>query len=321
MDDAVLNRRTLLATAAASSTAGPVSASATTDRTEWRDPARNRTVPALIRLPAQPGPAPLVLLSHGLGGSREGLAYLGIALADAGYAVVHLQHHGSDIEVWQGAPDARASMGAALTDIAAALARLGDVQFALDTVAAGHEPRLRDRVDMERIAVAGHSYGAWTVTHLLGERLPLGGWGLSLPDGRLRAGIALSPIPPFGLAPSAAFGAVTAPILYVTGTEDRGWGAADWQSRTAGFRYAAAPAALAVLAGARHASFAGEAAAGPYWNDPTFQERTARVSRLFLDAVLRGDVDARHTLLDGAGLAAGDRLETRLMDDKPGQAG
>ena len=102
MDDTVLNRRTLLASAAASSTALSAAASITTGRTEWFDPARNRTVPVLIRLPPQPGPAPLVLLSHGLGGSRDGLAYLGESLAAAGYVAVHLQHHGSDIGVWQG---------------------------------------------------------------------------------------------------------------------------------------------------------------------------------------------------------------------------
>ena len=315
MNDPVLNRRTLLAAAAASSTAAPALASVTTDRTDWRDPARDRVVPVLIRLPAVPGPAPLVLVSHGLGGSREGLAYLGAALAAAGYAVVHLQHHGSDIDIWQGAPDARASMGAALTDIPAAFARLSDVQFALDQVGAGREPLLRDRVDMDRIAVAGHSYGAWTATHVLGEQLPLFGWGLHLPDKRLRAGVALSPIPPFGLSPADAFSAVSAPILYVTGTEDRGWGAADWQDRTAGFRYGKAPAVLAVLAGARHASFAGEPAAGPYWNDPTYQDRTARLSRLFLDAVLQGDAAARRALLAGGGLLPPDRLETKLMNE------
>ena len=318
----MLNRRTLLVAASspailsARTAASAASADASLPppvRNEWRDAARNRTVPVLLRLPSRPDPAPVVVLSHGLGGSRNGLAFLGTALAAAGYAAVHLQHHGSDDALWDGAADPRASMVAALTDVNAALARLGDVSFALDQVAAGREPALRGRTNADRMAAAGHSYGAWTVAHMLGERLPLGGWGLNLPDKRLRAGIELSPIPPIGVAPDAAFAAISAPILYVTGTEDHGWGAADWQARTVGYRTATSPAVLAVLDGARHASFAGEPGAGPYWNDPRFQDRTARLSVLFLDAVLRQDSASRRTLLAGRFLQPGDTVQNKNM--------
>ena len=41
-------------------------------------------------------PAPAVIVSHGLGGSREGYAYLGRHLASHGYVVVHVTHLGSD---------------------------------------------------------------------------------------------------------------------------------------------------------------------------------------------------------------------------------
>ena len=40
--------------------------------------------------------APVVLFSHGLGGSREGYGYLGSYWAAHGYVAVHLQHIGSD---------------------------------------------------------------------------------------------------------------------------------------------------------------------------------------------------------------------------------
>jgi len=69
---------------------------------------------------------------HGLGGTREGLAYLGEALAAAGYATVHLQHAGSDAAIWQSASDTRAAMGGAAMNPAAAVAQLGEVVFALD---------------------------------------------------------------------------------------------------------------------------------------------------------------------------------------------
>lgn len=317
----MIDRRTLLGVTATNAALPMTSASAASqavppERTTWRDAARKRDVPVLIRRPAGSGPAPLVLLSHGLGGSREGLAYLGEALAAAGYTAVHLQHKGSDAAIWQGAADARASIGAAVTDIGAALARLQDVVFALDTLLADGEPLLRGRIDPGRIAIAGHSYGAWTVSHMLGERLPLGGFGLNLPDPRLRAGIALSPIPPLpipviGVPAAVAYQGITAPILHVTGTRDSGMGVPDWRSRTVGYRTATSPGLLAVLDGAVHASFAGEAEVGGHWNDPTYQPRTARLACWFLDAVLRGDTGARTALLRGEGLAPRDAIESK----------
>lgn len=303
----MIERRTLLGAATASAVL-PIQAVPPL-RTEWRDAARGRTIPVLIRAPIHTDPAPLVLLSHGLGGSRDGLAYLGEALAASGYVAIHLQHHGSDTAIWQGAADPRAAMAAAARDIRAALARLQDIGFALDRVTGGQEPGLR--IDPGRIAIAGHSYGAWTVSHMLGERLPLGGLGLGLPDRRLRAGIALSPIPPLGVPAEQAYREMSAPILHVTGTQDLGMGVADWHARTLGYHNADAPGFLAVLEGANHAAFAGEEVIGGHWNDPTFQGRTAMVSRLFLDTVLRGNTAARAALLDGAGLAPGDVYECK----------
>ncbi len=308
----MIERRTLLGAATASAVL-PLPLTPPL-RTEWRDAARGRTVPVLIRAPLHTDPAPLVLLSHGLGGSRNGLAYLGEALARSGYVAIHLQHPGSDTAIWQGAADPRGAMAAAALNVGAALARLQDIGFALDRVTGqdtGLETGIGLRIDPGRIAIAGHSYGAWTVSHMLGERLPLGGLGLGLPDRRLRAGIALSPIPPFGVAPEQAYRDMSAPILHVTGTQDRGMGVADWRARTVGYRNAAAPGFLAVFEGASHAAFAGEEIAGGYWNDPTYHARTAEVSRLFLDAVLRGSTGARAALLGGAGLVPGDAYESK----------
>jgi len=277
---------------------------------DWHDPARARTVPVRIRLPASAEPAPVVIISHGLGGSRDGLAYLGAGLANAGFIAVHLQHHGSDIAVWQGAESVPLAMAAAVLDVRNALDRLLDVEFALATLPG--VAALRGRLDMARAAIAGHSYGAWTVLHLLGERLPGGDWGLDLPDQRLRAGIALSPFPPIGISPDVAYARITAPILHITGTQDRGFiEAATPADRTIPYHDIAAPGVLAVLAGASHASFAGEAAAGPGWNDPTYQVRTAALSVLFLRAVLLRDAAAGTLLLRGAPLAPGDRIESK----------
>ena len=312
----MIHRRTLVAAAAAAAypmPASPAEAGSAPVRQEWHDPARDRSLPMLIRLPAGTAPAPVVLVTHGLGGTREGLAYLGKALAAAGYVSVHVQHPGTDASVWQGAADARLAMIAAAMDASRALDRLHDAAFVLDELErrAAADAMLGGRIDMRSVAVAGHSYGAWTVLHLLGQRLPVADVGLRLPDPRLRAGIALSPIPPMGLSPAQAYAPVRAPILYVTGTRDQGWGVGNWRQRTLGYQNSTGPAALAILDGAAHASFAGEAVAGGYWNQPTYQARTAQLGVLFLRAVLDGSQAARAALAAGGGLQPEDRLEVR----------
>lgn len=281
----------------------------------WADPARGRTLPIRLRLPPGNATAPLVILSHGLGGSRDGLAYLGAALAEAGFLALHVQHPGTDSAVWRGQVDPRLAMAAAVLDVRQAIDRLRDIAFVLDTLPT--RAPLRGRADPTRIAIAGHSYGAWTVTHMLGERLPGGDaleaqMGLALPDRRLRAGIALSPVPPLGVPPAIAYARVRAPILHVTGTRDLGViEAASPEDRLIPFRSIPAPGVLAVLDGAQHAAFAGEPAAGPRWNDPEYHARTARLSVLFLRAVLANDAAAAAMLQRGAGLAPRDRVETK----------
>src|SRR6266446_1669455 len=71
-------------------------------RYDWLDPKRDRKVPVKIYFPkAGDGPFPVIIFSHGLGGSREGYEYLGWHWASWGYVSVHLQHLGSDNAVWE----------------------------------------------------------------------------------------------------------------------------------------------------------------------------------------------------------------------------
>lgn len=107
--------------------------SAFSDET-WTDGARARAVPVRIRVPAGAGPWPVVLFSHGLGGSRAGADVWGRAWQASGLLVVHLQHPGSDIDV--------ALRGlSALRNAATApqlLARVADVGFVIDEILRRH---------------------------------------------------------------------------------------------------------------------------------------------------------------------------------------
>ncbi len=215
-----LNRRQLLGLAGATLTAGPALAAAPA-ATEGRftDATRTRSLPWLLRLPdaaAFAPPWPVVLHSHGLGGSRDGGATWGGAWAQAGIAVLHLQHPGSDTETLR-------SGLAALRAAASAeqlVARVQDVVFTLDELArraaAGEAPWSRLR--LSATGLSGHSFGAITTQAVAGERFPS---GRSMDEPRLRAFAAFSPSPPQGrITLQQAFGAITRPFLCLTGSND-----------------------------------------------------------------------------------------------------
>lgn len=307
----MISRRATLALPALLSAAPALAVSEATET--WRDGARNRDLPVLVRLPEGGGPVPVVLLSPGLGGTRRGLGYLGRSLAESGFAVVHVQHPGTDDSLWRGGGGANAglAMAAAVADVQRAADRILDAIFVVDQL----PRRLGRRADLGRIAIGGHSYGAWLTQTMLGQRLPGGDRGLRLPDPRLSAGIALSPIPPQALPPRLAMDRVAAPMLHVTGTEDRDFtGGNNPADRRIPFDGIAAPGqVLVVLDGANHLSFADEIAAGARWAEPSFHARTAALAVAFLRGVWLGDASSRHLLLRGAPgiLQRGDTLETK----------
>ena len=188
----------------------------TLDR-EWRDAVRERTVPVRLHLPRESkAPVPLVLVSHGIGGSRFGYSYLGRHLADQGYAALHVQHVGSDNRLWRGNPlELLGRLNGAATE-AEAIARAQDLRFALDRVLA--DATLAARVDASRIAVVGHSYGANTALLTAGARVP---GKPVLVDERLKAVVAISAPPFHGLGdPGPILAPVTVPALHVTAEDD-----------------------------------------------------------------------------------------------------
>ncbi|MEP0843579.1 MAG: hypothetical protein HRF43_12825, partial [Phycisphaerae bacterium] len=100
---------------------------------DWRDQARDRDVPVKVYYPqAGGGPFPVIVFSHGLGGSRETYSYLGRHWAGHGYVCVHVQHVGSDESVWKGQTRPMEAMKRALLDPRNTLNRPPDVRFVLD---------------------------------------------------------------------------------------------------------------------------------------------------------------------------------------------
>lgn len=164
---------------------------------DWFDTARNRAVPVRLYLPAQTAPAqtlPLVMFSHGMGGSRRGYSYLGSYWASHGYASLHLKHVGSDRSLWTGNLFGLVGRLHIAAKEEGAIARVGDLRFALDQILADKE--IGSMIHAGRIVAAGHSYGANTVMLALGARIERQDHIIDLVEPRLRAAVLLS-APPF----------------------------------------------------------------------------------------------------------------------------
>jgi predicted dienelactone hydrolase len=258
---------------------------------DWVDTRRQRPVPVRLYLPLRAERLPLVVFSHGIGGSRRGYSWLGQHLASQGVASLHLQHVGSDRQVWTG--NVLNILGR-LQDAAQdreAIARAQDLRFALDTLLLGE---LGPRFDEHRIAAAGHSYGANTTLLASGARVEREGQAVDLRDERVRAAIVMSAPPFYGEAdPRRILQSVTVPSLHVTCTQDiiriPGYysGAED---RVAVFDATGSPRKwLAVFEGGSHSMFTDRQGTGGALLNPQVKEATRALAVAFLQGVFDGE--------------------------------
>jgi predicted dienelactone hydrolase len=269
------------------------------------DTDRDREIPIRVYLPGTREPVPVVLFSHGLGGSRSGSAYLGRHWAGRGYVAVFLQHPGSDDGVWKDVPPTqRMAALKAAAGLENFRLRVGDVAAVLDALTrwsrtAGHP--LAGRMDLEHVGMSGHSFGAVTTQAVSGQTYFLG--RVSFTDPRIDAAIVFSPSSPQHGDPESAFAAVAIPWLLMTGTDDVApIGDADVASRLAVFK--ALPAGRKyelVLEGAEHSAFTDRALPGDVRpRNPNHHRAILAISTAFWDAYLRDDAAAR-AWLDGDG--------------------
>jgi predicted dienelactone hydrolase len=177
-------------------------------------------VPWKAYLPeARAGQAPVIIFSHGLGGSRDGSESMGRHLASHGYAVFHSQHAGTDRAAFQrlGAEGIMASLR---DDPQIILDRFRDVPFALDEVTKLSRSELRGRIDPARAGISGHSFGAITTLTIAGQRAQRRIIGQRFADPRFTAALAMSPNKPAQGSAQEAFADMKMPIFHMTGTKD-----------------------------------------------------------------------------------------------------
>jgi len=272
--------------------------------------AAGRRVPIKVHLPAGDGRLPVVVVSHGAGGDWD--THFGQAqhLASHGYAVLCLEHVGSNRAMVAGSFQLMKIVEAMTRDADEVLGRPRDVRFAIDRADEWNRTHdiLRGRLDLDRVGVMGHSFGAFTTLAVCGMRpalewlsprvAPGKGLGPDLRDERVRCGVALSPQgvgEPFFIRES--FGSLAVPLLGITGTLDKQQGGLPAENRRDAFAlWPDGPHRLVWLTNARHVDFTDSTGIRrlelPSPTRADVQPIVRAASLLFFDSQLRGSAEA-----------------------------
>ncbi len=197
-------------------------------------PGMERKVPVKLHLPTTGGPFPVVTISHGAGGDWDTHYAQAQHLASHGYVVLCVEHIGSNRERMGQGLQVIPNLKAMTRDAQEVLTRPKDVSFAISCAEQWNRThdKLRGKLDLQRIGVMGHSFGAFTTMVVCGIRPALDwliptvepgkGLGPELRDPRVKCGVALSPQgvgEPFFV--SESFASLQAPLLGITGSEDK----------------------------------------------------------------------------------------------------
>jgi len=264
-----------------------------------------REIPMKIYFPESGGPYPVIVFSHGLGGSMEGYQYLGSYWAAHGFVCAHVQHKGSDEELWKGKTFGGAlSMTKAMFSPENAVNRPKDISYTIDALTGlnDSEPQLKGKLDMKRLGVAGHSFGAYTTLAIAGQSFP---GDKSYRDERVIAAIEMSaPGKTFRKSGAEeAYTSIKIPMMHMTGTNDKMPFNENPESRLIPFKKINANNQfLLVFEGGDHMLFAGQRRKGDGSNDALYHSLIQRASAAFWLAFLKGDAIALDYLKNDAGL-------------------
>ncbi|MBD2113699.1 alpha/beta hydrolase [Nodosilinea sp. FACHB-141] len=188
---------------------------------------------------------PLVVISHGLGGTLNSYSYLAEYLATGGIAVATLEHPGSNDQQLYALLAGRSD---AVVQDEEFLRRPRDVSLTLNTLdRLNQSPSpIRRRLDLERVGVIGQSFGGYTALALTGANFDeaglatacppstlsfnpslllqcqaarLGNPGNGLSDPRVKSVFVMNPIGSALFGPTG-YGQIQVPVMVVAGTAD-----------------------------------------------------------------------------------------------------
>jgi len=303
-----------------------------------RDEKRQKNLEVTVRYPAVagdvPGRFPLVIFSHGAGGSRAAFSDLTAHWPSHGYIVV-LPTHADSIQLRRRSGEdlsrLRRDLDSLRRDVKP-LERLADVVFLLDAIGALEQrvAGLRNndgvgRIDRDRIGMAGHSAGALTTQMTVGVKVRGAVPGAlfearSVGDARIDAGILISGQGTTNrMLTDQSWSELSKPMLVITGSKDiAAIGSETPASRRESFdRAKPGDKYLVFIEGATHSSYQGRGPAARLDREqPTDAELkiitsvTSSATLAFLDLYLKDDALARAYLQSEALVAFSGRKAT-----------
>ncbi|WP_019504131.1 alpha/beta fold hydrolase [Pleurocapsa sp. PCC 7319] len=189
----------------------------------------------------QTKPAPLAIITHGLGSSRSHFQYLAEHLASHGYVVVVPEHIGSNSEYKKAFLQGELSVDVSPLEF---YSRPLDVTYLLDEIE--NHSAFQVPIDWEKVGVLGHSFGGYTALALAGaplnqkrinqvcqqnqptlntsmllqcraSSLPSGNYKLA--DSRIKVSLAFNPVTSSVLGPES-LKQITIPTMILGGSQD-----------------------------------------------------------------------------------------------------
>src|SRR6266481_174001 len=191
------------------------------------DAKRNKDIHVRIFYPSGPGKHPVIVFSHGAGGSQNCCDALTRHWASYGYVTLQPTHDDSAVQRRNAGEENIRFMQAvrdALKKPVLWESRPRDISYLLDALPAFEKriPGLAGKIDPDRIGVSGHSMGSYAAEAIAGAIVDLPGHpGTNFADPRVKAVLCLSPQGPgqFGLN-DHSFDQISLPYMGMTGSLD-----------------------------------------------------------------------------------------------------
>jgi predicted dienelactone hydrolase len=130
------------------------------------DSLRNRYLSTDIYIPNTQNPAPVIVISHGLGLDSSNFRYLANHLAKDGFAVVIPNHPGSDAKQLQSLIQGNSNQ---VTQANEFKDRPLDIKYILDQLEL--DSRFQHRLNLQQVGVFGQSLGGYTALALAGAKI------------------------------------------------------------------------------------------------------------------------------------------------------
>ncbi|MDX2144167.1 MAG: dienelactone hydrolase family protein [Rhodospirillaceae bacterium] len=182
----------------------------------FRVDAQDKDLNVRVTYPDAPGPHPVIVFSHGALSSKDLYNRVADHWASHGYATIlptHLDSESLGYSFKNPLPRDKVFFG-----------RIGDMAFILDNLEAiAARAGIAGKLDAQRIAAAGHSFGGWMALIMAGLPVKMpDGSSKSFRDKRVKAMMAYNGIGPMDQIDNDRWGDVKIPVLAASGTNDPG---------------------------------------------------------------------------------------------------